>query len=93
MQGIYNRQGGGPNTFSHHQGGIAFASSEWGWLTVVTPCRLGDPAELAAESGWTSGYPTSRGDDVMAAALEQAESKASALDLENARLRLTLVPL
>lgn len=29
----------------------------------------------------------------MAAALEQAESKASVLDLENARLRLALVPL
>lgn len=29
----------------------------------------------------------------MAAALEEAEAKASALDLENARLRLALVPL
>lgn len=55
-------------------------------------CRLGDPADTAAESGWSNGaYGSSRGDDVLAAALEETEARASALDLENARLRLALV--
>jgi len=53
--------------------------------------RLGDPTELAAESGWNATYGSTRCDDVLAAALEESEAKASALDLENARLRLALV--
>ena len=53
-------------------------------------CRLGDqPVEAAAEAGWSSTRAC--GDDGLAAALEDSEAKASALDLENARLRLALV--
>ena len=56
----------------------------------MRPCRLGDqPVEAAAEAGWSSARAC--GDDGLAAALEETEAKASALDLENARLRLALV--
>ena len=53
-------------------------------------CRLGDqPVETAAEAGWSSIRTCDN--DGLAAALEETEAKASALDLENARLRLALV--
>ena len=53
--------------------------------------RLGDPAELAAEAGWSASHASGRGDEVLAAAVGETEARASALDLENARLRLALV--
>ena len=56
----------------------------------MPPCRLGDqPVDAAAEAGWSSARAC--GDDGLAAALEETEAKASALDLENARFRLALV--
>ena len=41
--------------------------------------------------GWNAPQQSMSGDEVLAAALEETEAKASALDLENARLRLALV--
>ncbi len=46
---------------------------------------------MAAEAGWSTTHGSMSGDEVLAAALEETEAKASALDLENARLRLALV--
>lgn len=44
------------------------------------------------EGQWSDTWRGSPGDDVLAAALDETEARASTLDLENARLRLALVP-
>lgn len=45
----------------------------------------------AIEAAWSQEWGGGAGQDVLAAALEAAEARCSALDLENARLRLSLV--
>jgi hypothetical protein len=55
-------------------------------------CRLGESNGTAVlEAHWNKTWGGTAGDDVLAAALEEAENKASTLDLENAKLRLALV--
>jgi hypothetical protein len=54
--------------------------------------RLGETdGKAVLDAHWNKSWGGTAGDDVLAAALEEAESKASALDLENAKLRLSLV--
>lgn len=47
--------------------------------------------DAALEGQWSDTWRGSPGDDVLAAALDETEARASTLDLENARLRLALV--
>lgn len=54
--------------------------------------RVGETeGNTAMEGNWSDAWGETPGDDVLAAALEETEAKASKLDLENARLRLSLV--
>ncbi|BDA42916.1 Kinesin-like protein KIN-4C [Coccomyxa sp. Obi] len=53
--------------------------------------RVGETEGNAAlEGNWSDAWGGTPGEDVLAAALEETEAKASKLDLENARLRLSL---
>ena len=59
---------------------------------VVMTARVGDAeGDAALEGQWSDTWRGSPGDDVLAAALDETEARASTLDLENARLRLALV--
>lgn len=54
--------------------------------------RVGETEGNAAlEGNWSDAWGGTPGEDILAAALEETEAKASKLDLENARLRLALV--
>ncbi len=59
----------------------------------ATMARVGDTeGNTVLEGNWSDAWGGTPGEDVLAAALEETEAKASKLDLENARLRLALVP-
>lgn len=61
-------------------------------MTNTFNARVGEAdGDAALESQWSDTWRGSPDDDIMAAALDESETRASALDLENAHLRLALV--
>ena len=54
-------------------------------------CRLGDGDTTSEAPRWSQDWQQRPGSGMLEAALEESEARASALDLENARLRLALV--
>ena len=58
-----------------------------GWCVA---CRLGD-GDAGAAPRWSQDWQRTPESGMLEAALEESEARASALDLENARLKLALV--